>query len=467
MVTDQLRRIPALAAALTLAACTQFETPACRANCGPQTTPSPPGTPGPTQPGQPGPSKKDTPQPTQPQPPGQACNATALRRSFKLPTPLFSPGSAWNQKVTDAAVLSGSEATMKAELRKLRAISGSWVSASINFEEWSIPIFCADSTNKIPVDMCDYEGSEMWHSNKWTGAWPEGPGGTLQIGAPKGPVRPAGPVSTDSDGHMVLYDPVKHVAFEFWQATTSRQQRCSSAGGGIEGAKVLEAGAADFFDTLGFGTNHPEQLSSARASGVSLLAGLLLPEDIAGGEIRHALSFSISKPRNLSGDPYDPKKSDILYPASHTETDFFSTDPASLASGQRIRLKQQIRDTDGAVINEATLAPVTRIFLKALRAYGAYLVDNSGSFTFYAEDVHTGWLDVSADQVNQLIGAPAGTPLDPSKSKWKVVMDKLSLELESLPLAGGPWKEGDNPNTAQMTFSNFEVVTPAQPYVGS
>ena len=67
-------------------------------------------------------------------------------------------------------------------------------------------------------------------------------------------------------------------------------------------------------------------------------------------------------------------------------------------------MKQTIVDEDGQPIDESELAPITRMYLAALRDYGAYLVDNAGGFTFYAEDIHTAVLHLSDDEVNALVG---------------------------------------------------------------
>jgi hypothetical protein len=42
-----------------------------------------------------------------------------------------------------------------------------------------------------------------------------------------------------------------------------------------------------------------------------------------------------------------------------------------------------------------------------------------------------------------------------------MVMDRLSLDLERIPFAYGPWSEGQDPTTAQIVTANFEVVGPA------
>ena len=153
--------------------------------------------------------------------------------------------------------------------------------------------------------------------------------------------------------------------------------------------------------------------------------------------------------------------SDYFYPASTTETDFYNIDPYALASGQRIRLKQTLYDEDAKLIDEAELAPITKMYLAALRDYGAYLVDNAGGFTFYAEDIYTAVLDLADDKINALIGKPIGTPLPEGKTKWQIVMEKLGNDLELIPFAVGIGDEELDPESAEIEISNFEVVEPA------
>jgi hypothetical protein len=122
---------------------------------------------------------------------------------------------------------------------------------------------------------------------------------------------------------------------------------------------------------------------------------------------------------------------------------------------------QTIVDDEGNEINENDLAPITRMFLSALRTYGAYLVDNAAGFAFSAEDIHTANLHLSDDQVNALIGESPGTPLPADKTKWQIVIEKLNEELELIPFAYGPWSDGQDPATATIDTANFEVVEPA------
>ncbi|NOZ49110.1 MAG: DUF362 domain-containing protein [Chloroflexi bacterium] len=394
-----------------------------------------------------------------------------LRRDFTLPVPLFAPDSAWNQTAGGATVLSENDQQVLATYRLLHGDT-TWLVPSgpadwypvmwVNHDEYTIPIFRAGSGQQN-VLICDYEGNMEWPSPKFG---IDQLGGPVPVPAPAGTVRPAIPQGTDSDGHLVLYHPGTFMTYDFWQATTQRSAQCASRGAGYTGTTILEAGAVEFFDVRGSGAN-VDTYSSARATGPPLLAGLILPEDVESGTIAHALAFAIPGPRNLSSDPSEPLSSDYFYPASTTETDFYSTNPHALAAGQRIRLKQSIVDDAGNSVNEARLAPITRMFLAALRTYGAYLVDNAGGFAFYAEDITTADLHLTDDQVNALIGQAPGTPLPPGKTQWQIVMEALDGELVSIPFAYGPWPNGQDPATAQITTANFEVVEPATQPVGN
>jgi cysteinyl-tRNA synthetase len=392
----------------------------------------------------------------------------ALPRDFALPVPLFAAGSAWNQVVTGATVLPTSDQQILVTYRVLCGDTTDlqpsedppftdWPFMDVNYDHYAIPVFRMGA-EQASVLICDYEGNLGWTNPKLP---IDQPGGPVTVPVPYGTVRPAGPQDLWADGHLVLYNPDTFTEYDFWQATTVRDGECQSQGGGLTGDTIFEAGAIDFFDARGLGTN-PDTYSSARATGTPLLAGLILPEDVEQGAIQHALAFAIPGPRNLSDDPYEPLASDYFYPVSTTEGDFYSTNPYALAAGQRVRLKPSIVDEQGQAIDEENdLAPITRMFLTALRTYGAYLVDNAGGFTFYAEDIHTADLDLSDEQVNALIDQPPGTPLPASETKWEIVINKLNDDLGVIPFAYGSWTSGQDPSTATVHIANFEVSEPA------
>lgn len=399
-------------------------------------------------------------------PPPILDNEDLLLRDFSLPLPLFSADSAWNQRADNAEVLPKSDQQILGLFRVLLGDISSlegysepatdWPFMDIGLYEYTVPIFQI-GTEMQEVLICEDDGVLGWAHPKFD---VETEGGPVIVPAPAGTVRPSGPENDNADGWLVLYDPENQISYDYFAATPIRNEECRGFEGGIRGVNILQAGVVDYFDLQGTGAN-PDGYYSARAVGTPLLAGLILPEDIESGEIAHALSFAIPGPRNTSRNPYEPKSADYFYPASTTETDFYNTDPLALASGQRIRLKQTLHDEDGGIINEENLAPITRMYLTALRNYGAYLVDNAGGFTFYAEDIHTAVLDLTDDEINYLIGSPPGTPISEIMTKWQIVIEKLANDLEIIPLAVSEGDSEPKPSKAQIEYSNFEVVEPA------
>ncbi|MCD4722734.1 MAG: hypothetical protein K8S13_23185 [Desulfobacula sp.] len=390
--------------------------------------------------------------------------ASAQLRNFSFSLPLFSSASPWNQKIINATVVTKNDQQILTLYQVLRGDTTgfhpvtttpvtTWPFIDINYNAYSVSIFAMGSSVQNVI-VKDYKGNASGNTSKL----PTGQNGMIQVPTSAGNIRPAGPQDTGADGHLVLFDTQTGQAYDFWQATTAQDMSGNNLGGGQTGAAILAMGAVDYFDTNGTGVN-ADGISSARATGVPLLAGLILPEDIESGSINHALGFAIPFPRNLNtADPFTPLSSDYFSPASTTETDYYSTNPNALAAGQRIRLKQTIVNENGQTIAESGVSPIMLMFLTALRTYGGIVVDNAGGFSFYAEDIHTGNLQLTDDQVNQLIGNTIGTQIPSNKTKWQLVLETLARELEQIPLAFGPWTSGQDPATASITTSNYDVV---------
>lgn len=394
-----------------------------------------------------------------------AAEAPPLPRDFSFDVPLFAADSAWNQSAGRASVLPGSESQVLVTYRVLMGdsttlyppVSADWLPVTwVNHDEYTMPIFRAGS-GRQEVLICDYEGQLEWPSPRFG---VDKLGGPVPVPRSVGPVRPASPPGRESDGSMVLYSPDTGVAFDFWQATTERRGVCRSRGAGRTGTEILEAGAVEFFDVRGAGAND-DTLSSARAVGTPLLAGLILPEDVERGAVGHALASAFPGLRNTGPDHDEPTKADYFYPASTTETDYYDTNPDALAAGQRLRLKDHLVDDAGRPVDEDSLAPITKMILEALRSYGAYPVDNAGGFIFYAEESQTAVLHLPDADVNRLIGEAPGEPLPAGMTSWEIVMERLNEELVAIPFAYGPWTPGQDPATATIDYANFEVVEPA------
>lgn len=122
-----------------------------------------------------------------------------------------------------------------------------------------------------------------------------------------------------------------------------------------------KAGARMVEPTTGSGIAGP---ASGNAAGFALAAGVIRPEEIAAGRIDHALVFTSPYVRNS-----------YVSPAVHG--DGKQTDPDAMPMGTRIQLDPSV-DISG-------LPTYKRIVAQALKDYGAYLADSSGSLAIRGE----------------------------------------------------------------------------------
>jgi hypothetical protein len=103
----------------------------------------------------------------------------------------------------------------------------------------------------------------------------------------------------------------------------------------------------------------PDGWTSADAAGLPIFPGLIRYEEIAAGEIRHALRFTAPRTRQA-----------YVWPARHQAS--AKTDENLPPLGQRFRLR--------ADFDIARFSPTNQIILKALKTYGMMLADNGSSW---------------------------------------------------------------------------------------
>ena len=102
----------------------------------------------------------------------------------------------------------------------------------------------------------------------------------------------------------------------------------------------------------------PWTWTSADAAGLPVFPGLVRYDEIAAGQIRHAIRFTASK-----------SKAAMTPPASHWAGN--STDPNAPPMGMRLRLK--------ASFNGSSYSPANQVILAAMKKYGLILADNGSS----------------------------------------------------------------------------------------
>jgi hypothetical protein len=147
------------------------------------------------------------------------------------------------------------------------------------------------------------------------------------------------------DGHLAIIDEPAGFLYEFWQA-----RRTESGWRAAWGNRI----ALDSDGIYPWG-------KAARGSGISVLAGVIWPHELAAGEIQHALVAS-----------YEPnRKGVVARPA--TASDGCSDDPLALPEGARLRLDPAL-DLDDLDLDSAQ-----RTVAEAMQTYGVLIGDNGSS----------------------------------------------------------------------------------------
>ena len=127
----------------------------------------------------------------------------------------------------------------------------------------------------------------------------------------------------------------------------------------------------------------PRGWTSADAAGLPIFPGLARYDEVAAGEIRHALRFTVSRSRRA-----------FVFPARHFASSL--TDPDLPAMGQRLRLKRSV--------NVSSFPRQARIVATALQRYGMLVADN-GSDWFISGAPHRRWTNDDLRALKRLRGS--------------------------------------------------------------
>jgi hypothetical protein len=161
---------------------------------------------------------------------------------------------------------------------------------------------------------------------------------------PPNPPIEGGP-NSKGDNHILIVDRDNCVLWEIYDAHPQP-----------DGS--WKAGSGAIFD-LTCNCLRPDGWTSADAAGLPVLPGLVRYEEVATGEIRHALRFTAPRTRN-----------EAVWPARHSASKL--TDPDLPPLGERFRLK--------AGFSLSGFSPETQVILRALQEYGMMLADNGGAW---------------------------------------------------------------------------------------
>jgi len=183
------------------------------------------------------------------------------------------------------------------------------------------------------------------------------------------PIPPDAPVEggldSRDDRHVIVVQEGSCTLFELYKGVPNADGTWSAVGSvrfDLEGQEL-----------------RPETWTSADAAGLPIFPGLVRYEEVAAGEINHALRFTARKTRR-----------DYVWPARHYASN--SEDPALPPLGQRFRLKADV-DISG-------YSGENQVILNALKTYGMILADN-GSPWYLSGAPNDGW---NNDDVQSLRG---------------------------------------------------------------
>jgi hypothetical protein len=158
-----------------------------------------------------------------------------------------------------------------------------------------------------------------------------------------------------ADGHISIIDPFHNVLWEM-----SRFRGISD--------NFIYCSTFNIWDLTGTGVGDPNEGLRAKArggrgSGFPIIAGLIRPEEVQSGEIRHALCFTFDS----------VKRNEFYYPACRSDGKSDLND--SPAEGMLFQLNPELSDGD---FDRWGLSPGTKVVARALQKYGMYLCDCGG-----------------------------------------------------------------------------------------
>jgi hypothetical protein len=190
---------------------------------------------------------------------------------------------------------------------------------------------------------------------------------------PDAPIE--GGAASDGDRHVLVIETANCMLYELYRAFP------------LNGGQSWRVDASARFD-LRANSLRPAGWTSADAAGFAIFPGLVRYDEVAAGEIAHAIRFTAS--RIWGRENGQPK---YLWPARHGSGS--GTDPNTPPMGARFRLKASF-DISG-------FDPRTQVILRAFKKYGIVLADG-GSNWFFQGVSDTRWPDRVFDELKSIAG---------------------------------------------------------------
>ena len=279
--------------------------------------------------------------------------APSLPRSSALPCPLFPPDNIWNTPI-DALPrhpLSDEYVAAIGRDTEFHADFGAGIWPPEDGGPIGIPYVV------VPADQPGVAVSFDYDDESDPGPYPV---------PPEAPIE-GGPQS-DGDRHILIV-----------QEGTCRLYELYDAWPRDDGG--WDAGSGAIYDLRSHALR-PAGWTSADAAGLPILPGLVRYDEVAAGEIAHALRFTAPDTQQA-----------FVWPARHFASDLTETRYPPM--GQRFRLR--------ADFNLSGFAPEVQVILRAMQRYGIILADN-GSPWYVSGTPDERWDNDVLRQLHQLTG---------------------------------------------------------------
>jgi hypothetical protein len=233
---------------------------------------------------------------------------------------------------------------------------------------WNIPVDGLPADSHSQTFITTIGAAKDLHADFGSGTWDGGPigiayvvvgGSQTKVGVAFDysdesdpgpyPIPPDAPIEGGSqstgDRHILVLDSGNCILYELYSAY-------------LQPDGTWRAGSGAIFD-LRSDALRPSGWTSADAAGLPVLPGLVRFDEVASGEIKHALRFTAPQTRKA-----------FVWPARHYASSL--TGQQYPPMGQRFRLRADY-DISGFSVE-------TRVILTALKKYGMILADNGSSW---------------------------------------------------------------------------------------
>ncbi|MGE0641056.1 MAG: hypothetical protein AB7G12_03755 [Thermoanaerobaculia bacterium] len=243
----------------------------------------------------------------------------------------------WNTPVTELPVAANSTAI-------IAFIGGSgtlhpdfgtvWEGAPIGIPFVVVP----DGQSPLPIDFDSL------------GGWPEesDPGPYPIPSNP--PIEGGDDAGNTGDRHVLVVRQQSCILYELYHSWREGENGCT-----VPGSPPGWCGLSGAVYDLASNALRPDDWTSADAAGLPILPGLVTYDEVASGEIRHALRFTVEVSRESH-----------VWPARHDAGS--STNASAPPMGLRLRLN--------AGFDLSGFTPRVRTILRALKTYGMIVADN-------------------------------------------------------------------------------------------